>query len=58
MIWMVVLHIYHDVLTAGFPVLHVCGGYTLLRLADSTKSLVEIEGPDCGMTVSYLKDIV
>ena len=38
--------------------LDCCGGYTLLRLAENSHSMVEIEGPDCGMSVSYLKDIL
>ena len=48
----------HDVLLKNFPVLESCGGYTLLRLAENSHSMVEIEGPDSGMTVSYLKDIL
>ena len=35
-----------------------CGGYTLLRLAENSHNMVEIEGPDGGMTVSFLKDIL
>ena len=38
-----------------FPILESCGGYTLMRLADS-HCLVEIEGPDSGMTVAFLID--
>ena len=48
----------HQVLLEKFPVLESCGGYTLLRLAENSHSMVEIEGPDSGMTVSYLKDIL
>ena len=50
-------HIYH-VLLEKFPVLESCGGYTLLRLAENSHGMVEIEGPDSGMTVPYLKDII
>ena len=50
-------HIHHVVLEK-FPVLESCGGYTLLRLAENSHSMVEIEGPDSGMTVPYLKDIL
>ena len=48
----------HQVLLEKFPVLESCGGYTLMRLAENSHSMVEIEGPDSGMTVSYLKDIL
>ena len=48
----------HDVIMREFPMLDCCGGYTLLRLAENSHSMVEIEGPDCGMSVSYLKDIL
>ena len=41
-----------------FPVLESCGGYTLLRLAENSHSMVEIEGPESGTTVTYLKDIL
>ena len=48
----------HNVIMKEFPVLASCGGYTLLRLAENSHSMVEIEGPDNGMTVQYLKDIL
>ena len=48
----------HRVLLTAFPVLDDCGGYTLLRLSENSHSMVEIESPDGGMTVAYLKDIV
>lgn len=48
----------HQVLLEKFPVLESCGGYSLLRLAENSHSMVEIEGPDSGLTVPYLKDIV
>ena len=44
----------HHVVLVKFPVLESCGGYTLLRLAENSHSMVEIEGPDSGMTVPYL----
>lgn len=47
-----------QVLLEKFPVLESCEGYTLLRLAENSDSMVEIEGPDSGMTVSYFKDIL
>ena len=40
------------------PVLERCGGYTLLRLAENSHSMVEIEGPEAGTSVAYLKDIL
>ena len=40
------------------PVLSTCGGYTLLRLAEISHNMVEIEGPDNGVAVRYLKDIL
>ena len=48
----------HRVLLEKFPVLESCGGYTLLRLAENSHSMMEIEGLDSGMTVPYLKDIL
>ena len=48
----------HSVIMKEFPVLTMCGGYTLLRLAENSHNMVEIEGPDNGMTVQYLKDIL
>ena len=48
----------HRALLDTFPVLEECGGYTLLRLAENSHNMVEIEGPEGGMTVSYLKDIL
>ena len=50
-------HIHRTILNA-FPVLDGCGGYTLLRLAENSHNMVEIEGPDSGLTVTYLKDIL
>ena len=47
-----------DTLLASYPVLRDCGGYTLLRLGSGSRSLVEIEGPDTGITVPYLRDIL
>ena len=46
----------HDVIMMHYPALCQCGGYSLLRLSGST--LVEIESPDAGMTVLYLKDVL
>ena len=48
----------HEKLLGSYPVLRDCGGYTLLRLGSGSKSLVEIEGPQTGITVPYLKDIL
>ena len=48
----------HSVLMSEFPVLSKCGGYTLLRLAENSHNMVEIESPDNGITVQYLKDIL
>ena len=47
----------HDVIMAQYPALVHCGGYTLLRLSGGS-NLAEIESPDVGITVPYLKDIV
>ena len=33
-------------------------GYTLLRLTENSHHMVEIEGPDSGITVPFLKDVV
>lgn len=48
----------HDIITSNFPILSDCGGYTLMRTADNYRSLVAIEGPESGITVSFLKDIL
>jgi hypothetical protein len=48
----------HELIYITFPVLKNCGGYTLLRLGSGSKSLVVIEGPEGGVTVPYLKDIL
>ena len=48
----------HRVLLSKFPMLEACGGYTLIRLAENSHRMVEIEGPESGMTVSFLKDIL
>ena len=50
-------HIHRVVLTK-FPVLESCGGYTLMRLAEKSSRLVEIEGSESGITVPFLKDIL
>lgn len=48
----------HRVLVGKFPVLDTIGGYTLLRLGENSRSLIEIETPEGGLTVPYLKDIL
>lgn len=49
----------HDVIMKAYPVLENSGGYTILRLAENSYDLVEIEAPMDGLiTVEYLKDIV
>ena len=51
------MHI-HETIQAMFPQLEAGGGYSLLRLSESSRDLVEIESPEGGLTVPYLKDIV
>ena len=48
----------HEAITTQFPVFGFCGGYSLLRLRANSRDLVETEGPDSGLTVAFLKDIV
>jgi len=49
----------HDVISTEFPILEECGGYTLLRLAENSHNLVEIEEPLDGLiSVEYLKQIL
>ena len=48
----------HDVIMQQFPVLETSGGYTLLRLAENSHTMVEIEGTDSGTSVHFLKDIL
>ncbi len=35
-----------------------CGGYTLMRLGENSRELVPIDGPDGGITIPFLKDIL
>ena len=51
------LHIHH-VINDGFQQLEKTGGYTLLRLANNSSTLLEIEPPKGGMNVKYLRDIL
>ena len=48
----------HDVILEAFPILDECGGYTLMRVSENSRDLVGIEGPDGGVTVPFLKDIL
>ena len=48
----------HKLILDEYPQLEDAGGYTLLRLAENSRDLVEIETPGGGFTVPYLKDIV
>ena len=52
-------HHVHSVILNEWPVLENCGGYTLLRLAENSHSLVEIEPPLSGhISVQFLKSIL
>ena len=48
----------NDVILEAFPILDECGGYTLMRVSENSRDLVGIEGPDGGVTVPFLKDIL
>ena len=48
----------HDIIVEAFPILEECGGYTLMRVSENSRDLVAIEGPDGGVTVTFLKDIL
>lgn len=48
----------HNVIISHFPVLDSCGGYTLMRLKESSRNLIPIDSPDRGMTIPFLKDIL
>ena len=48
----------HDVICMSFPILKECGGYTLMCVSENSCDLVAIEGPDGGVTVTFLKDIL
>ena len=53
------VHHVHSVIMKEWPVLENCGGYTLLRLAENSHSLVEIEPPLSGhINVQFLKAIL
>lgn len=46
-------HIHH-VIHGKFPVLEACGRYTLMHLAENSHCMVEIEGSESGITVSFV----
>ena len=48
----------HDIICKAFPILEECRGYTLMRVSENSRNLVAIEGPDGGVTVTFLKDIL
>ena len=41
----------HRVIVDKFPVLDNIGGYTLLRLGENSRNLIEIETPEGGLSV-------
>ena len=43
----------HQVVVDTFPVLEECGGYTLLRLAENSHNMVEIDGNDSFLPEGY-----
>ena len=52
-------HHVHSVIMNEWPVLESCGGYTLLRLAENSHGLIEIESPLTGhISVKFLKAIL
>ena len=54
-----IAHHVHNIIIWEYPVLEDCGGYTLLRLAENSHDLVEIEEPlDALIDVEYLKNIL
>lgn len=48
----------HDIICKEFPILEDCDGYTLMRVSENSRDLVAIEGPDGGVNVTFLKDIL
>ncbi len=48
----------HQMILSKYPPLEAAGGYSLLRLSDTSRVLVEVEIPEGGLTIPYLKDIV
>jgi hypothetical protein len=50
-------HVHHCIMNA-FPILDVCGGYTLLRTGENMKDLLELDSPDGGIDVNYLRNIL
>ncbi len=48
----------HRFITFKYPPLEAAGEYSLLRCSDNSRILVEIETPEGGLTIPYLKDIV
>ena len=48
----------HTIIMEAFPVLNECGGYSLLRTSDKTRDLLLIDGPEGGIDVYFLRDIL
>jgi hypothetical protein len=48
----------HGTILTEFPILNDCGGYTLMRVSENSRSLVAIEGPSGGVDVPFLRDIL
>ena len=49
---------YHDHMKKAYYNLDHCGVYYFLRLAENSYNLVEIDGPEGGVSVTYLRDIL
>ena len=47
----------HTIIMEAFPV-NECGGYSLLRTSDKTRDLLLIDGPEGGIDVYFLRDIL
>lgn len=48
----------HNTILDKFPVLEYCGGYSLLRLASNSHNFIEIDSPEGGTTVPFLRDVL
>lgn len=48
----------HNTILDKFPVLEYCGGYSLLQLASNSHNFIEIDSPEGGTTVPFLRDVL
>jgi hypothetical protein len=48
----------HEVIMNAFPQVESCGGYSFMRVMENSRYLVEIDGPNDGITVPFLRGVL